>query len=270
MRFKSVFIVFNIVIVFSFLFIFLVPLLLLGGEYFSIFVGRNWIAAVLFAATLGAVNVYFGRNWRLFTLLEKEDWPHLLEHLEKRLRSRGGPRQSHARMAVNAYLITSNVDAILDLEARIRARKPKMLRRLAGPFGLAHLLRGDAEQSVRYFGGMLRQPGVKGKDWLRWNYAFSLMQQERMDEAAEEYVGLLDGRPEPLLEALALYMLDVCAKDELRARVDSSREAFVERIDPPRWRRVVQRSRGSMEAMVLSRLIRDAGSWLYADQSTGH
>jgi len=74
-RFRLIVLIFNIVIVLSFLFVFLFPLLLLGPSYFSLFISHNWVAGLLFLAALAAVNLYFAVNGRLFGLLEKEDWP---------------------------------------------------------------------------------------------------------------------------------------------------------------------------------------------------
>ena len=90
MKLKAVFLLFNAVLVASFLLIFLMPLFLLGAGSFPLFWGRNWIIGVVFLATLAAVNLYFALNWRIFTSLEREDWPALIVQLEERVLRRGG------------------------------------------------------------------------------------------------------------------------------------------------------------------------------------
>ena len=82
MKFKTIFIIFNVVIVFSFLFIFFMPLFLLGGDYFVDFFFNNWFIGILFVITLFIFNFYFLQNWQLFRLLENEDWNKLIEFLE--------------------------------------------------------------------------------------------------------------------------------------------------------------------------------------------
>jgi hypothetical protein len=115
MKLKAIFLLFNSVLVVSFLLIFLMPLFLLGTDSFSLFWGRNWIIAVVFVATLGAVNAYFGLNWRLFVNLEKEDWPALVVQLEQKVLRRGLTRPMYIRLLLNAYLILSNTEGILAL-----------------------------------------------------------------------------------------------------------------------------------------------------------
>ncbi len=78
MKFKAIYILFNVVLVVSFLVIFLMPVFLLGSDYFSLFWTRNWVIAVVFVVTLAALNTYFLLNWGLFTRLEREDWPGLI------------------------------------------------------------------------------------------------------------------------------------------------------------------------------------------------
>ena len=52
MKLKAVFLLFNAVLIASFLLIFLMPLFLLGIGSFPLFWGRNWIIGVVFLATL--------------------------------------------------------------------------------------------------------------------------------------------------------------------------------------------------------------------------
>ena len=52
MKFKSIFIVFNIVIALSFLFFFLMPVFILGLDHFLIFITNYWVALLLFLILL--------------------------------------------------------------------------------------------------------------------------------------------------------------------------------------------------------------------------
>ena len=94
MKFKTIYILFNAVILLSFGFIFLMPLLLLGSDYFSLFVSKNWIAGALFLLTLIIINGYFLWNWKLFHLLETEDWRGLINLLENRVYEKGLRRRA--------------------------------------------------------------------------------------------------------------------------------------------------------------------------------
>ncbi len=264
MKFKVIFIVFNVVIVLSFLFIFLMPLVLLGRDYFVLFLSRNWFAGVLFAATLAAINVYFGLNWKLFTLLEREDWPALISHLEERVYGRGSLRRSHLRMLINACLVSSRMEKIGRLEEHLRTHRPGLLKEFALQFGIPYLLRGEPEGAERYFAGLLSQEGVRDRSWIRWNHAFSLMQQKRYEPARETLLGLLEEEAQPVLRLLTLYMLDSYAASDpgLRERVEEARRELAGRFDRAGWQRRLERER-NIEVMILSQIIRDATEWLF-------
>ncbi|NLJ47390.1 MAG: hypothetical protein GX430_12650, partial [Treponema sp.] len=62
MKFKTIFILFNAVVAFSFLFIFLFPLFILGGEYAVGFWKTNWFLGILFLVILGILNWFFLSN----------------------------------------------------------------------------------------------------------------------------------------------------------------------------------------------------------------
>ncbi len=99
------------------------PLFLLGGDWFTLFWTRNWPIAIVFVVTLGAVDTYFLLNWRLFQGLEKEDWASVAGTLEHRI-FRGGPvMASNVRILLNTYLVTSNTDGILALEAYLAEKE---------------------------------------------------------------------------------------------------------------------------------------------------
>ena len=73
MKFRLIFIVFNVVLVISFLVIYVTPLLILGWSYTRIFWANNWYLPVIFVGIIGVLNAYFASNRKLFRLLENED-----------------------------------------------------------------------------------------------------------------------------------------------------------------------------------------------------
>lgn len=257
-------VIFNVVIVLSFLFVFLFPLLLLGPSYFSVFLSRNWIAGLLFVLALAAVNTYFGANWRLFTHLEREDWPSLVAFLEGEVYRKGRIRAKQIRLLANAYLITSSSDKTRSLEAEVRRRRPILARRLALQFAVPYLLAAGSDESEKYFADMAAQPGVAGREWLQWNHAFCLCRRGERGQAAEVLGHVLDANTEPVLELLALYLLATACADlaSSRGRVEQGKAGLVARYPPGRWKTVVEKARGNLEVVVLSKVIDDAVAWL--------
>ena len=270
MKFKTLYILFNAVIVVAFLFIFLLPLALLGVDYFRLFAQKNWIAAVLFLVTLIIINGYFALNWKLFRLLEREDWPGLIRLLEDSIYRRGRLRKASCRLLLNAYLITANTEPITALEARVRRDSPGLLPALALPFGLPYLLRGEPAAAAAYFGPLAAQRGVADRGWIRWNYAFSLMQLKRREEASSELEGLLRDRPAPELALLALYMLSSLAESrpQLRELVEGGRAELARKATSQQWRRRLEAAGGNPEITLLEPILREAREWLFSDRAS--
>ena len=268
MKFKTLYILFNAVIVAAFLIIFLLPLALLGADYFRLFAQKNWIAGVLFLATLIIINGYFALNWKLFRLLEREDWPALIRHLEDSIYRRGRITKSSCRLLLNAYLIRGSTEPIAALEARVRRDRPGLLPALALPFGLPYLLRGDPQAAAEYFGPLAAEDGVADRGWIRWNYAFSLMQLKKQGEAGAELQSLLRQHPAAELRLLALYMLVACPTPELRAEAERGRRELAGKFSPEQWRRRLESGGGNPQLTLLAPILREAREWLFSGRDS--
>jgi hypothetical protein len=267
LKFRTLYILFNAVIVAAFLFIFLMPLALLGVDYFRLFAQKNWIAGVLFLVTLIIINGYFALNWKLFRLLEREDWPALIRHLEDSIRRRGRLSKSSCRLLLNAYLITGNTEPIAALEARVRRDRPGLLSALALSFGLPYLLRGDPQAAAGYFGPLAAQRGVADRGWIRWNYAFSLMQLKMQEQAGAELQALLAEDPAPELRLLSLYMLVANPSPELREQAERGRRELAGKLTPEQWRRRLEGGGGNPQLTLLAPILRDAREWLLSESA---
>ncbi|HKJ86158.1 MAG TPA: hypothetical protein VKA06_08780, partial [Spirochaetia bacterium] len=181
MKFRLLFIIFNVVILVSFALIFLMPAFVLGWEYTQVFWSSNWPVGAVFLLVLAGLNGYFVYNWRVFTLLEQEDWNGLIAYLEHEAYERTRLSRQRARILINAYVVTGQVDRISDLEAFVRQEKASLLAKLAVEFGLPYLLSSDGEKMVEYFGELSREPRASEPAWVRWCYAFGLMNGSRFD-----------------------------------------------------------------------------------------
>jgi len=265
MKLKAIFLLLNGVLCAAFLVIFLLPVLLIGGGYFSLFWARNWPIAVVFLVGLVAVNAYFLLNWRLFTALEKEDWAATAAILEGRIFRRGLAWSASVRMLLTTYLVGSHTESIMTLEAYLRRRRPGLLARFSLQFGIPYLLMKDPHEPEKFFAFLLGMRGVRHRDWVSWNRAFSLVQAKREPEAKAQLLPLLESGADPVLRLLALYLLDVFARKdgEAAGRVSAGREQMRARHTRDAFRRIVERSGDNIEVVVLSRLLEDAEEWLF-------
>jgi len=265
MKLKSLFALFNAVLILSFLALFLMPLFLLGGEYFHVFWGKNWGVALLFVLTLSGINAYFLSNWKIFTLLEREDWKALIGLLERKVAGARILRSLHVRILLNSYLVTSRTEDIMKLEATVRARRPSLLDRNSVQFGVPYLLMSDPAKSEAFFAAMTARPRVRQRDWMRWNHAFAMMQVERREEAIRELKEILAAVKEPILELLCLYLLEAYGKSDegVAALVREGADRLRQSLDEKAFRQKIERSAENTQVLILSRILADALHWLY-------
>jgi hypothetical protein len=241
MKMKAIFLLLNVVLGIAFLVIFLTPLFLVGGDWFSLFWERNWPIAVVFVVTLAIVDGYFLMNWKLFSGLERENWGEVAGFLEDRIFKRGRITGSRVRLLLNTYLVTSNTDAILALEAFLAGKKPGIISKFSLPFGIPHLLAREPKAAEEWFRGMLALPRLADRDWVNWNLAFSLLQTKESDAARAELSGLLDRVTDPVLLLLTMYLLDVLARSDaaLESRVSSKRDLLKGRHSPASFQKAI-------------------------------
>ena len=267
MKFKTIYILFNAVILISFGFIFLMPLLLLGSDYFTLFVSKNWIAGALFLVTLIIINGYFLGNWKLFRLLEKEDWHGLIRLLEQRVYQKGRMRRGSIKMLINAYVVTSGVDKISGLESHLRENKPTLLKIYALQFGIPYLLKmkDDPKSAETYFGRAAELESVPHRDWLRWSYASSLLLQRQFEAAKVTLLDLLDSDPDLVLELLTVHGLSFFASmdAEVAIRVEAERRRLVGRFTPEQWDQKIESNSRHIQIVLFNGIIRDAKQWLF-------
>jgi hypothetical protein len=267
MKFKAIFSLFNGVLILSFLMIFLMPLFLLGVDYFTMFWERNWAIAIVFVVTLAALNTYFFMNWGLFKHLEREDWPRLISFLEERILGRGQARRMYVRMLLNAYLITSNTEGIRALEEYLKKKRPVLIGTFSVQFGIPYLLMKDPAISEARFSAMLADGRISDRSWIRWDRSFSLIQLGRRDDARAELADILESEREPVLRMLCLYLLDVCSGQDPEAvgKLAGWKEALKKDINDREMGKRIEKAAENVQVVILAKIVQDARRWLYAE-----
>lgn len=271
MKFKTIFILFNIVLVFSFTFIFFMPFALLGAEYSLSFWKNNWLLAIFFVAMLAAFNVFFGLNWKLFTLVEKEDWTALSAWLSDRIFARKRFNRRYVKLLVNASLLRSDGETIRRLEDELAAGKPAALRRDALQFAVARSLRDDPAGTEDFLERYQDGRGVDNAAWLGFYRAFNLIVLKRAAEARPMLEAGLDSK-DPVLAALSAYLAgSICAaalpadsRQDLVDRALAVRARLSGKYRPERWSMETEKAKNEVHVVVLSKLLDEAGGWLYA------
>ncbi len=262
MKFKVIFILFNVVILFSFLIIFFMPLAVLGWEYTKEFWADNWYLPLVFFLIMGVLNVYFIQNWRLFSLLEREEWGGIIGYVLGRLET-GRIRRQEIRMAINAALISSRLNVITKIEELLRDKRPAAMPSFALSLGIPYLLNNDPPGAENYFREFLE---IRGEDrpWIVWCYGFSLLLQRKLEEAKIQFLSL-GGEKSPILNLLTAYMLDTCAvqDDEAKRHQTALAAELRSRYTRTEFLKILEKARTSVHIVVLGKVLDEAVEWLY-------
>lgn len=275
MKFKTIYIFFNTVLAVSFAVIFSMPFFMLGGDYVKVFWTQNWYLALFFFLVLAVLNVYFLCKWKLFSLLESENWEETRRYLERRVYEKNSSSRQALRILINTCIVLADIEGLARLSRHIAEKKPRLFAVFALDLGIPHIVRGDPAAMRAYFEEALRNPKLRKRDWLRWNLAFARMAGDEYadrEKAREELSLLAANSPDPLLRLLSVYLLDKSAEKrdadvQLIARVCSSLKGKYTRREA--WEKTAGRSKNSLIGLVLAKLLAEAEKWLFEEKNDG-
>jgi hypothetical protein len=281
LKFKFLLLFFNVIITAFLLVILFMPMIILGGDFFT---PRNhdlrlslWPLMAILAATLIILDIYYLINRRLFRLLEREDWPALSAYLENRVVRKGRYSGQLTQLYANTCLVMSDSRAVLELENKLALVKPALVERNALIFGVAHILAGDYGGARRFFAARDRGAGVPGsfggrgsrsKQWLAWYHGFSMLLEKQFMEAAEKFRLLALEARDPVVAALSAWFLaanlsglaDSSFLEAAGAARDRIRAVLKGRGD---WERELAKTETEIHAAILRKYLNDTGNWIY-------
>lgn len=265
MKFKIIFILFNIVVFFSLLIITIMPIFMLGPEYSSFFWSESWYFILAFLIVIGIIDVYFLYNWKIFHFLEEERWQDLSEYLESRLKPGRILPGYIVRIMINAYMMNGNLKGIETLGELIKEKKPALFRKLLIPFGIPVILKSNPEHMVEYFKPYYRSERVKEHQWVAYLYGFSLLLQKRGDEARVTLTDLCREKISPVPKLLTLYSLSLIYNEggEEDDCFEKFKSGLLDEYTPETLRIEIEKNRSNIVVVVLSKLCEEAVQWLF-------
>ena len=228
MKFKSVIIFFNILMLLFLGIMFVMPLIILGKGLALQFWHTGWYLAPLILAALAVLDLYFAFNYRIYTLLEKEDWPALVQELETKVLQKNHYSPRLVKLLISSYLVLSDVKSVTELEKRLNISKKSLINENALSFCAARILHKDYEGAVDFLesrsSGDSKQKG-RDAEWLRWYYGFALLLSRRFEESADIFLLLAREGRELILIGLSAYFLSENLAAFLPLRVEDLRDA---------------------------------------------
>jgi hypothetical protein len=230
----------------------------------------GWPLAAVLVVMLGVLNGFFIANRRLLLLLEKEDWPALVDYLERRIydKNRYSPRL--VRLLANSYLILSDSSGVLRLEKKVAAAKPALLERNALGFGAARILGGDSAGAAVFFNTRLEKGKVKEPQWVRWYYGFSLLLARAFDKAEAEFKALALTSDDAIITGLSAWFLNetLCKfsanQEECRNYAEQGRQRLKNKLKKiGNWQKEASKIETEIHAVVIKKYIDQSAVWLY-------
>ncbi len=265
MKFKALFLLFNIVFLVIFLTVFFMPMSLLGADAFRSFWAGHWGLGALFIAIVIAVNAVFAKWWRLLDLLEAQDWAGLSNYLEKKVYNRERVTASTIRLFIESTFLIGDFEGILKLSDRLGAVDPANQARFAHVLAAALVVGGKYADAREVCLAVSDNPRADG-DWTRFFAAFtgSLLGS---DFPVRELAGIADSARDPVVTALSGYLLskpgrDVSASEQARARI-------IEKYGRKKWDALLRDAGTGVHLIVLSSLTGEATEWLYGPGEAG-
>ena len=269
MKFKFIYIIFNILIILFLLVIGVFPLVLFGPEFAVKFWTSAWPLGLVLLAVLAILNIFFLSNHRLFMLLEREDWPALVDFLERRIfdRERYSPRM--VKLLANSYIIMSDSGGVLRLEKKLALAKPALIEANALTFGSARILGGDAAGAVDFFHKRMEKAGDKCNLWIRLFYAFSLLLSRNFSRAEQEFCFLAACNDALIAGLSAWFIYDTLSKhaaDQEQSRVfatDAKKNVKGAIKSISAWKKESTRIETEVFGAVIKKYVDEAGIWLF-------
>jgi hypothetical protein len=246
------------------------PELLAGAEYAASFRYVTLPLMLFMALLLISMSVFFLLNYRLFTLLEREDWPALSYYLEQKIFGKGRYSPRKVRLLASSYLVVNDYASVLKLESKTHLSKPSIIRKNVLIFGAARILSGNLKDAVVFFRTYLNEGKSSERPWIRWYYGFSLLLCGNFNLAEPEFMSLAVSSDDALITGLSSYFLDTSIArnskkpDECRTIAENGRNRVVKALkNLNNWKKETDRIGTEIHIAIIKKYITETGSWVF-------
>lgn len=256
MKFKALFLVFNIVLLFSFITVFFMPLFIVDSSFFGQFWAKNWYLCLVFLFLIVGVNAVFAYNWKILALLEKQDWPALSHFLETRVYTANKVSVRNCRLLLESLFILGDFDGIRKLDSALVDKAPRVREVLSPRLCASYLLAGDKER-VTAIADTFAQTSGENAAILRFYGAFARINTLKHEIAIDSFKQLASDSEDPVLRVVSGYLW---SKKGNNANGEPEK-ALRGKVSEKLWDKESSAAKKELEFLVFSSLIDDAGKW---------
>jgi hypothetical protein len=224
---------------------------------------------VIILSVIG-LSIFIFYNYRLFSLLEREDWPALAYYLEQQLFVKGRYSVRNVRILASSYLVISDYNSVFKLENKAFIAKPAFIEKNVLIFGAARVLGGNYTEAAAFFKTHLQKRRVKD-DWVHWYCGFSNLLSSDFTQAEPEFSSLAVSSRNPIITGLSVYFLfNSLLKNSLnpetcRTVSENGRKRVIKAIkNAGNWKKKINKVENEIHVAIIRKYVQEAGKWLFS------
>ncbi len=242
----------------------ILPATVFGSDYAREFWSSKWYFSLFFAAVIAGLNVYFSRNWKMFTYLENENWEGLAAYLEEQIYTKKRINRRKVLLLINTYILHSQIDDLQKLSVFLETEKPEVKKTFVLQFGIVHLVSNDPEAISEYFSRYMHLRTAQN-EWINWCYSFGLVMQRNIEDGRKSLLANASDIKSPIVRLLTLYLLDSIVFDDHPDRefVTQEKEAFSRKYTRRIITHELEKAKSNVLIVVLLKIINQAIDWLF-------
>ena len=271
MKFKYLIIAFIIIISIVILAMVAMPAFMTGTEAAISFQYVTLPLLVIMGLLLVFMTIFFLLNYRLLSLLEREDWPALSYYLEQIVYVKGRYNARRVKLLASSYLVITDYASVLKLESKAMLAKPSVVEKNALIFGSARVLSGDSRGAASFFHTYMNKGSKYERQWMHWFYGFCQLIGGEFNSSEKEFMSISVSSSDAIITGLSSYFLQgSLAKyslrpEECRSIADNGRRRVVSALkNIDSWKKEADRLGTDMHIAIVRKYIDEAGQWLYS------
>lgn len=273
MKFKHLIIAFCVLIIFIAAITILVPLMVSGSQAPVTFNLHYFTIPLLsfMALFLICISIYFIINYRLLSLLEKEDWPALAYYLENQIYEKSRYTFRNVRLLASSYIVISDFKSVLKLESKAQLVKPSVVGKNTLIFGSARILDGNHKEAAVFFKSNQDKCGKKDAEWVRWFSGFSQLLAGSFAAAEEEFSSMAVSSKDALITGLSAYFLSFnlekksAAAEKCRHIHETGKDRVIKALkNAAGWKKESDKAGNEIYIAIIKKYIIETGSWIFS------
>jgi hypothetical protein len=274
LKFKYLIISFSVLIAIIVLITALLPLIFSGHGNAVTFRYISLPLILFMAFLLICMSIFFFFNYRLFSLLEREDWPALAYYLERKVYVKGRYSNRNVRLLASSYLVISDFQSVLKLESKASLAKPSVISKNILIFGAARVLSGGYKEAAAFFKTHLGKCNKTDRQWVHWFYGFSQLLNGDFKQAEAEFLSSAVSSDSILITGLSAHFLrNSIEKHSLepqkcRETAENGRERVKNAINnAENWQKEKEKLGAEIHIAIINKYIDEAGKWLFSKET---